>query len=502
MKRMIGRIIPIALGLLVEYALISGIVNHFMEQAAWLEGILRLLGAAVVLSIIRNSKHLSSDMMWILLIMLFPVPGILLFLIFGADLLSSKTTRGIYTEQEKARKYAEQDEAVLQEIRDKDPVHASQYSYLAKQGFPVSRNQGYDYYGSGEEGWPVMLEEMKKAKKYIFLEYFIIEEGKMWNGMLDILKEKAKEGVECRVMYDDLGSLGTVPASYAKKLESYGIKAMTFNKLSPFLSIVMNHRDHRKIMVIDGKVGFTGGVNLADEYINAIVKHGYWKDTVVRVKGKAVDNLLRLFLTNWNALRHEDDDYTKFYGEHEEPVQSGYVCAYGESPFSEERVAQNVYMNMINQATQYVHIMTPYLIIDSDFINALILAAKRGVDVRIVTPGVPDKKMVWGVTRSYYENLIKGGVHVHEYTPGFDHAKVFVSDDVCATVGTVNLDYRSLYLHFENGTLIYEADAVKHIAEDTAAVIAQSHEMTLEESRTSILKGLFWNIVRVFAPLM
>lgn len=502
MKRMLARILPVLLGVYLEYLVVSGILNYFMDQAAWIEGILRLLGTIVVLNIIRTSRHLSSDIMWILLIMVAPVAGIVIFFTLGANLITSKTALNIVKESRKADSLAQQDEAVMQKIRETISDKASQFQYLVNEKYPVSFNQGYDYYGLGEMGWPIMLEEMKKARKYIFLEYFIIEEGKMWNAMLDILKEKAREGVECRVMYDDVGSLGTVPASYTKKLEACGIKAVTFNKLSPILNIVVNHRDHRKIMVIDGTVGFTGGVNLADEYINAKMKYGVWKDTVVRVRGRAVDNLLCLFLTNWNALRHEDEDWTVFYGRHEEPLQPGYVCAYGESPFSSERIAQNVYLNILNQAQKYVWIMTPYLIIDSDFINALILAAKRGVDVRIITPGIPDKKMVYGVTRSYYETLVASGVGIYEYTPGFDHAKVFVSDDVMATVGTVNMDYRSLYLHFENGTLIYGVPAVKDIAEDVKAVLHQCHKVTPKEAHLGFFRGGFWGFVRIFASLM
>lgn len=502
MKWFLSRILPLFVGLLLEMLVVVGIFSNLIQNVAWFEGVLRIISFFLVLYIIRNSRHLSSDLMWILLIMLFPVAGSVLFLFLGADLLRSKMTKGIVRENQYIKTITPRDEEILDEIDAQNPYVSDQFRYLMNEGYPVCHNQGYTYYGSGEVGWPVMLAEMKKAKKYIFLEYFIIEEGTMWNEMLNILKEKAKEGVECRVMYDDLGSYKTISAHYGKELQKFGIKAVTFNKISPMINIMMNHRDHRKIMVIDGKVAFTGGVNLADEYINKKVRFGYWKDTVVRIQGKAVDNLLRLFLTNWNTIRKEDTDYTKYYGEHTEAVVPGYVCAYGESPFTDEKVAQNVYLNLINQAKDYVYILTPYLIIDSDFINALILAAKRGIDVRIVTPGIPDKKMVFGVTRSYYQILLNGGVKIYEYTPGFDHAKIVVADNIVASVGTINLDYRSLYLHFENGTYLYGCDEVLHVVKDVKDAIAVSHEVTKQEARQNVLKSSIWSFIRIFAPMM
>jgi len=272
--------------------------------------------------------------------------------------------------------------------------------------------------------------------------------------MHTILKEKVSQGLDVRVMYDDMGTIHSLPTSYANMLESEGIKCVRYNKINPFLGAVMNHRDHRKIMVIDGTVAFSGGMNLADEYINQKMVFGHWKDNVIRVKGEAVWSYTVLFLTNWNAIRKTDDDYTVFKLDSVTQHLDGYISPYGETPFDGENTGQNVYMNILNRANEYVYICTPYLIIDTELENALILAAKRGVDVRIITPGIPDKKIVWNITRSFYRNLIDGGVKIYEYTPGFIHGKVFVSDDIVATVGTINLDYRSLYLHFENGKVI------------------------------------------------
>ncbi len=501
-KGILGRILVLVIAAIIEIVLVYTILQYFVGLAAWISVALRLLSVIILLSIVRNSRHLSSDLIYMIIIILFPVPGTLLYLVLGANLLTSKVLYKIVSETKRAEKYYVQDAAVLKEVEEKDPVHAGEVHYLINQGFPVYENTGLDYYPLGDDGWPVMLAEMRKAKKYIFMEYFILEEGRMWNAMLDILEQKVKEGVECRVMYDDMGSLQTVPASYTKVLEAKGIKAVSFNRVSPFINIIMNHRDHRKIMVIDGRVAFSGGVNLADEYINAIVKHGHWKDNIIRIKGEAVWSYLCLFLANWNAIRKEDDDYEVFRGEVEAGKKDGYIVPYGESPLDDELTGQNVYMNILNRANRYVYIMTPYLIIDTDMINCLILAAKRGVDVHIITPGIPDKKLIFGITRSYYEILIRGGVHIHEYTPGFVHAKVFVADDIVATVGTVNLDYRSLYLHFENGTYILDSTVVQDVLHDVEKTMEKSHEVSLQESISKPLTGFFYNIIRLFAAQM
>ena len=308
-----------------------------------------------------------------------------------------------------------------------------------------------------------MLEELKKAEKFIFFEYFIVNHGEMWNSILEILEEKAKKGVDVRVMYDDLGCLSTLKSSYPKELDKKGIKCVAFNKLKPFAGVIMNNRDHRKILVIDGKVAFSGGINIADEYINKITKYGHWKDNAIRVKGDAVWNYTVMFLSIWNSFRHEDGDYTKFKYKFDNNINNGFVIPYGETPLDEEVTGEDIYLNIINQANKYVYIFTPYLIIDTDVINALNLAAKRGVDVRVVIPGIPDKKVVYTLSESYVEPLIKGGVKVYKYTPGFVHSKVFVADDNIATVGTINMDYRSLYLHFECGCYFENVDVIKDI---------------------------------------
>ena len=500
-KALFSRTTFMILAALAEVLLLFVIFRYFSEKAGWIEEILRLLSLFIVFGIIRNSTHLSSDLMWIILIILFPVPGTAVYLLLGANLLSSKTFKNLLVSGENSKKYYVQDENVMDEMNRKYPVFRGGFRYITKQSrHAFYRNTGFDYYGLGDTGYPVMLEELAKAEKFIFIEYFIIEEGVMWNGILDILEQKAKQGVEVRVLYDDLGSFNTLSLNYAKQLGEKGIKCVPFNRINPILGAIMNHRDHRKIMIIDGKTAFSGGVNLADEYINAIEKYGKWKDNIIRIKGDAVWSYTVLFLTTWNALQKTDDDYTVFKAEHAEGECDGYIAPYGETPLDAELTAQSVYMNILNQANDYCYIMTPYLIIDTELTNALILAKHRGVDVRILTPGIPDKKIIYEISRSYYENLLRGGVRIFEYTPGFVHSKVFVSDDDKAVVGTINLDYRSLYLHFENGTYIHGCSAVGDIKQDFLDACKESREVfTLKQG---FFRRLYTTVLRIFTPLM
>ena len=504
LKKLFSRTLFMIIMLILEIMLISQFFKWFGSQVAWIEGRLRIGSVLIILGIVNNSKHLSSDMLWILSIMISPVFGTAIYLLLGANLLSSKTFHNILISTMDAVKYYKQDPEVLKEAEEKAPEYSGQFHYLSESAhFPLYRNTGFSYYGLGDEGYPVMLEELKKAEKFIFMEYFIIEEGQMWNGILEILKEKAAAGLDVRVLYDDLGSFFTLPFAYAQDLEKYGIKCIPFNKINPFIGSIANHRDHRKITVIDGKVAFSGGVNLADEYINVKVIHGHWKDNIIRITGEAVWSYTVMFLTHWNALRKTDNDYNVFKVISEPTEQfDGYIAPYGETPLGDERTAQNIYLNILNQAKDYCYIFTPYLIIDTDFINSLILAAKRGVDVRLMTPGIPDKKIVYGITRSYYRLLIEGGVRIIEYTPGFVHAKVFVCDDKIATVGTVNLDYRSLYLHFENGTYLYDVSTIMDIKKDFLDAEAVSTEFNLKDRRIRPLTTFLIALLRVFAPLM
>ena len=491
-----------------EGLLILALANLIGDVARWVAVGLHVIGILIVLEIVRTSRHLSSDLMWIFLIMLFPVFGTAFYIIIGANLLASREMKQLVDSTNCcARYYKEQDDGeILREAAAVYPLCSGQLRYLSGHaGFPVYRNieDGFAYYPLGDDGFPVMLEEMKQAQKFIFLEYFIIAQGHMWDSMHAVLKQKAAEGVDVRVMYDDLGSFTTLPMSYARTLEQEGIRCIPFNRISPLLSAIMNHRDHRKILVIDGKTAFSGGINIADEYINRIVRFGRWKDNVIRVRGQAVWSYTVMFLTHWQALSREEEDFSRFRAA-SEPLcagvsENGYIIPYTDTPLDYDHVGQDVYMNILNGSERYCYIMTPYLILDNEFVNALGLAAARGVDVRIITPGIPDKKTVWGVTRSFYESLIRLGVRIYEYTPGFVHAKVFVSDDCVAAVGTINLDYRSLYLHFENGTCLIGSKKVLDVKEDVVNTIEECREISAAEAKFGFFFNLKNAVIRIFA---
>ena len=360
-----------------------------------------------------------------------------------------------------------------------------------------------NYYGLGEKAFPVMLEELKKASKFIFLEYFIINNGIMWDSILKILEEKVSEGVEVRVIYDDAGCISTLKKDYNKFLESKGIKCVVFNKLNPLSGVIMNNRDHRKILIVDGRVAFSGGINISDEYINEKKLYGHWKDNAIKIVGEGVFNFTVLFLTMWNAYREEDKDYNLFKYEFNDTIkQDGFVVPYGETPLDSEIVGEDIYLNIINQSHKYLYIMTPYLIIDTDMINSLVLAAKRGVDVRIIIPGVPDKKIVYSLSESYLQILVEGGVKIYKYTPGFVHSKMFLSDDLVSVVGTINLDYRSLYLHFECGVYLEGHSSIKKIKNDFEESFKVSHKLSKKEATPGLIKAIWQTVLRLFAPLM
>jgi len=368
--------------------------------------------------------------------------------------------------------------------------------------FVISKNNKVTYYNFGEKFYPELLKELKKAEKFIFMEYFIVNKGVMWNGILDILKEKAKNGVDVRIIYDDMGSISMLTTKYPKELASYGIKCIPFNKITPFKGIFMNNRDHRKMTIIDGKVAFSGGVNLSDEYININSKLGVWKDNGIKIVGDGIWNLTVMFLTMWNANIKTDTSILKFKHDFKNQIKNdGYVVPYGVGPFHPDLIGEDVYLNMINSAKDYLYIMTPYLIIDSEMVNSLIRAAKRGVDVRIIVPGIPDKKIVYTQTTSFFKILHDSGVKIYKYRKGFVHSKVFLSDDIRAVVGTINMDYRSLYLHFENGIYLENNSEIKEIISDFEETLEDCHKLGNKDVKVGFFKNLWQAILRLFAPL-
>ena len=499
MKTAIQRGVVVIIGILLQLIISLSIYLFFIEQVALINTFFTIFSFLVMLALIKNSKNYSYTLPLIIILILFPIAGILLIIFFYNNKNNSKTLKNINESESNIKKYLVQDEKIREEFKDN-----SRMRYLSDfTGYPVTKNNDVNYYPLGEDAFKVMIEELKKAEKFIFFEYFIVAHGKMWGDILDILKEKASNGVDVRVMYDDMGCISTLDKNYPQELEKMGIKCISFNRLNPIAGVIMNNRDHRKILVIDGKVAFSGGINIADEYINLNSKYGHWKDNAIRISGDAVWNYSVMFLTMWNAFRKEDKDFEKFkYDFSNKNIDTGYVVPYGETPLDEEVTGEDVYLNIINQANYYVYIFTPYLIIDTDMINALNLAVKRGVDVRIVIPGIPDKKLVYTLSESYVEPLVKGGVKIYKYTPGFVHSKVFVADDKMATVGTINMDYRSLYLHFECGCYFENSEIIKDIKTDLVETIKKSHEVTKEEASSTLVKSIWQALLRLVAPLM
>ncbi len=499
----------VVVGLIILLQIIWGfsLLTKLTEYSHELNIVLTIISLLVLLYIVNKDDNPAYKLAWIIPILSFPLLGGILYLMFG----DKRPTKRMRIQMDKAAAkisaFSISDENLLDEVRETDKTAYGQMRYINDYAhYPAYQNTESYYYKSGEACYPVLLEELRKAKYFIFMEYFIVEEETMWDNILQILKEKAAEGVEVRFIYDDMGCVALLPYKYYKKLEEFGIKCMAFNPVIPFFSLVMNHRDHRKITIIDGNVGFMGGWNLADEYINLKKRFGYWKDTGVMIKGDAVWNLTSMFLITWNSARPDKEEDIRRYMPGmlmPNPVQAeGYVQPYGDSPLDRENVSESVYLNMINGAQDYVYMSTPYLVIDNEMMTALILAAKRGVDVRIITPGIPDKKYVFILTQSYYSQLVKGGVKIYQYDPGFVHAKSFVCDDKYAIVGTINLDYRSLYLHFECGTFFYRTPVVADVKADLQEAIEVSTLQTYAMTQKNIFKRLAQAVLRVLAPLM
>lgn len=465
--------------------------------------ILGILGLILVFFIVGNDDNPSFKIGWIIIIMYLPIFGGLLYLFYGNKLQLRKLANQIANQPLKFTDYEIPNEKIAAKIAKEDGRVASTIHYLQHTcKYPVYGHSENNYLPIGEVMWKSMCDELKKAEDFIFMEYFIIEDGVMWQAIYKILKQKAKAGVDVRFMYDDLGSLLTQPKNFEKQLHDDGIKCLRFNPFKASLALTINNRDHRKILVIDGEVGFTGGINLADEYINKKVIHGHWKDTGIIIKGDAVKNLTLMFLQMWNAFYPTDLEIDHYFPVNCCTKSEGYLVPFGDTPLDSELVSQSIYIDILNQAKDYVYIYTPYLIIDDQMQEALSYSAKRGVDVRIITPGVPDKKTVYKVTQSYYNRLLTAGVKIFEYTPGFTHAKSYVSDDKVAVIGTINMDYRSLYHHFECGVFLYKTPAVTQLKEDYLKTLNKCQEVTTDNFKQSTAAILFNRIIRVFAPLM
>lgn len=508
----------VALLIIAQLAFIVFSVFAWINYYTVIRTVLTVVSLVVSLCILTRREKKAYKMTWIFVILLLPLFGGLFYLIIHLQSSSKRLDRS-------HKKLS----AITQPLYGLDGVADDAYKRAACSehrrltqirylrdfaGFPVYPDTEAVYLSPGEEKFDCLLRELKKAKRYIFLEYFIIHEGLMWDTILDILREKVAEGVEVRVMYDDVGCFLTLPKNDPETLRSYGIKCTVFNPFRPALSTTQNNRDHRKIVSIDGVVAFTGGVNLSDEYINARPRFGHWKDAAIVLRGPAAWSMTLMFLEMWSLTSRKgdkngqiDEDFRQYMPQSFPPLMAkdsdpGLVQPYCDSPMDNENVGEHVYLHILDHASDYVYISTPYLIVDDSMISALSLAAKSGVDVRIITPHTPDKRLVHSTTRSYYPDLIASGVRIYEYTKGFIHSKVFVSDDCVATVGTTNLDFRSLYTNFECGTCLYGSPAVAEIKRDYLATLEKCQEITLEGRRDNFFVRVWHSILRLCAPLM
>ena len=502
------RLIFTAVSILLEIVFLLFLFTKVSEYATIIDWTTRIVAIFLVLGLYSMDKTSSMKMPWIILMLAFPILGVSLYLLVGLN-GSTKKMRARYEEiDKKLLPYLPDNRQILEWMKKESPQAGAIASYLTNYScYPVYQNTDVTYYDEAIKGLDAQLEDLSKAEKFIFMEYHAIEDEEAWQRIQTVLEDRVKAGVEVRIFYDDMGSIWFVNMDFATKLKSLGIKCRVFNPILPGLNMFLNNRDHRKITVIDGKVAYTGGYNLANEYFNITHPYGIWKDTGIRMEGDAVKSMTVAFLEMWNAAGNVKskelvpEKYVINYAYHAQ--QRGYVQPYADSPLDGEQVGEEVYISMANKAEKYCWFITPYLIITDEMTHALTLAAKRGVDVRIITPGIPDKKMVYSVTRSFYHNLVKHGVRIYEWTPGFCHAKMSVSDDKMATCGTINLDYRSLYHHFENGCFLADCDAVLEIRDDLIRTMGESREVTeqYKEGRSAGLR-LGQLILRLFAELL
>ena len=494
-----------ALCILLEFAQLLAVYILLYEFFVPFAVLAWIFHIAVLLYMINRDEIPEFKMPWLIILFLLPVIGAFVFMLLSSNDMSKKEYARSEKAQRDMKKYIHQN-SWIDSLKEQDADAWLQANYLyTSAGMPCCGNTKMTYYPIGEDFHTALLDELKKAERFIFMEYFIVQEGTMWEPIHEILKEKVAQGIEVYFMYDDFGCITTLPWHYHEVLNGDGIHCEIANKFSAALSHIHNNRDHRKITVIDGKVGFTGGINFADEYINAIEKHGHWKDTAVKLEGEAVRNLMALFLMNWNTQSKKHPlDYEKYM---DLPIQSaeanGIVIPFGSgpAPIYRDTIGKNVYLNMINAAKEYLYITTPYLVCDHELVSALCLAAKKGVDVRIITPHIPDKPTIFWMTRSNYKVLLNAGAHIYEYTPGFIHAKIFVCDDKYAVCGTINLDYRSLVHHFECGAWMYDTDCIADMKADFLNTAAKSGEIDGKKAVMRRWQKLIAEILKVFSPL-
>ena len=499
-----GRSMVILLLLVLQFFLVFARLYDVFQDIPLLFGGVEIFTAIMLLHVLNTRDNPSIKLSWSIIIAVLPVFGTLLYFFVQLDLGHRMVKKMVESSIEECGKYAPDQTELIGRLKHEDKNLANLVHYMRHHGnFPIYTNTQVTYFPLGEDKFKQMLIQLEKAEKFIFMEYFIIADGYMWQKILDTLCRKVRQGVEVRVLYDGTAAIYNLPYGYPKQLQRLGIQCKMFSPVRPFVSTYHNNRDHRKILVVDGKVAFTGGINLEDRYINKERVFGHWKDTAVMVQGEAAQGFTLMFLQMWNYNEKVRvfEPYLKL--PEDVPVTDGFVLPYGDSPLDNENVGEMVYLNILNQARDYVYIMTPYLILDHEMLTALCFAARRGVDVRLILPHIPDKKYAFALARSHYGELYEAGVKIYEYTPGFVHAKVFLSDDEHAVVGTINLDYRSLYLYFECAAYLYKVPALADILADFRKTMEKCHRITREDiQKRFFLYRLFGRLLKFIAPLM
>lgn len=503
LKIVFSRVGIVVVLLLVQLNILLSVYHWFADYFAWFTGAQVLFSVGMVFYLFNCDMDSTAKLTWLNLIMLFPVPATIMLWFTQKEIGHRAVKARVEQMISETKEMLEQCSETITKPEIVESGTDDLCRYINRSGcFPIYENTKVEYFPVGEDKFAAMLAELKKAEKFIFLEYFIIDEGFMWGSVLKILEEKAKQGVDVRVMYDGMCEIALLTSDYPKRLAKLGIKCKPFSPIKPFISTHYNYRDHRKILVIDNKVAFNGGVNLADEYINKTERFGHWKDTAVMLKGEAVASFTLMFLQMWN-IDEKEPKWDECLVPAMREDASGFVMPYCDCPLDEDKVGESVYMDILYRAKSYVYIMTPYLILDNELETALKYASQRGIDVKLILPGIPDKKTAYALAKSHYKTLIKAGVKIYEYTPGFVHAKVFVSDDEKAVVGTINLDYRSLYHHFECATYLYRADCISQIKEDFTKTLASCREVTSETVKHEKLSyKIMGGFLKLIAPLM
>ena len=505
-KQLFRRVVMVGLSLLLQLGVFIATVLWLSDYRQWISVFMGILSGAMVVYILYDRSNSSYKIAWIILILALPVAGVSIYLLLGGRRLNRRQRQQMQQAGDQLRDFLQQEKITMETLSSISDPAATQANYLLNVGgFPVYDNTETEYFPLGDTAYEKMLEELEKAERYIFLEYFIIGRGQMWEGILEILRRKVQQGVEVRVMYDDFGSIDVLPSNYGKKLRQWGIRAKAFNPFVPVLSGRLNNRNHRKLMIIDGKVGFTGGMNLADEYINRKKRFGHWKDCAILLRGEGVWAMTVQFLTMWGGQNGGEEDISRFKPEYAYRLAGGegFVQPFSDTPLDREDVAETMLLNLFQRAVRSIYIMTPYLILDDKISAALVTAARSGLDVRIITPHIPDKWYVHAVTRAHYEMLTEAGVRIYEYSPGFIHSKVYLVDDRYAVVGTVNLDFRSLFLHFENAVFMFDATCIPAIGDDFRTTFPHCEEITWRKCRnTNLWQRLTRALLRMLSPLM